>query len=111
MRRLKLELADLGNLGADLKIQGFSEQELASALGGAVPGLVHEDGVPELCETAVSRPGDIWRLGPHRIGCGDSRDATIVSALLAGAMPQLMVTDPPLWRRIRPGMAPPARRQ
>lgn len=60
-----------------------------------MPGLVHEDEVPELCETAVSRPGDIWRLGPHRIGCGDSRNATIVSALLAGAIPQLMVTDPP----------------
>jgi ParB-like nuclease domain len=92
---LKLELADLGKLGADLKILGFNEQELAAALGGAAPGLVHEDEVPKLGETAVSKQGDIWLLGPHRIGCGDSTEATVVSAVLAGALPQLMVTDPP----------------
>ena len=92
---LKLELADLGRLGADLKILGFNEQELAVALGGAAPGLVHEDEVPELGEIAISKQGDIWMLGPHRIGCGDSTNATVVSAVLAGALPQLMVTDPP----------------
>jgi ParB-like chromosome segregation protein Spo0J len=75
---LKLELADLGRLGADLKILGFNEQELAVALGGAAPGLVHEDEVPELGEIAISKQGDIWMLGPHRIGCGDSTNATVV---------------------------------
>jgi DNA modification methylase len=90
---LKLELADLGKLGTDLKILGFNEQELAVALGGA--GLVHEDEVPALGEAAVSRQGDIWLLGPHRVGCGDCTDADMVSAVLAGALPQLMVTDPP----------------
>jgi DNA modification methylase len=91
---LKLELTDLGRIGADLKILGFSEQELSVALGGS-GGLVHEDEVPDLSETAISKLGDIWMLGPHRIGCGDSRDVKIVSAVLAGALPQLMVTDPP----------------
>src|ERR1700686_1550887 len=71
---LKLELTDLGKLGADLKILGFSEPELAGALGGSAPGLVHEDEIPELGESAVSIPGDIWLLGPHRIGCGDCTD-------------------------------------
>src|ERR1700675_1608553 len=47
---LKLELTDLGKLGADLKILGFSEQELSVALGGSAPGLVHEDEIPELGE-------------------------------------------------------------
>jgi hypothetical protein len=92
---LKLELTDLGKLGADLKILGFSEQELAGALGGSAPGLVHEDEIPELGESAVSKPGDIWLLGPHRIGCGDCRNASAVSAVLGGVLPQLMVTDPP----------------
>jgi DNA modification methylase len=92
---LKLELTDLGKLGAELKILGFSEQELAGALGGSAPGLVHEDEIPELGESAVSKPGDIWLLGPHRIGCGDCTNASVVSAVLGAALPQLMVTDPP----------------
>jgi DNA modification methylase len=92
---LKLELADLGKLGADLKTLGFNEQELAAALGGQGTGLIPEDEVPELGEVAVTRAGDIWLLGPHRIGCGDCRNASLVSAVLAGARPQLMVTDPP----------------
>src|ERR1700674_4126789 len=50
---LKLELADLGKLGADLKILGFSEQELAVALGAPGSGLVPEDQVPELRAAAV----------------------------------------------------------
>ncbi len=92
---LKLELADLGKLGADLKILGFSEQELVVALGGLGPGLVPEDEVPDLGQVAVARPGDVWLLGPHRVGCGDCTDATMVSAVLGAALPQLMVTDPP----------------
>jgi DNA modification methylase len=92
---LKLELTDLGKLGADLKMLGFSEQELGIALGGLGTVLVPEDEVPELGEAAVSTPGDIWLLGPHRIGCGDCTDAVVVSAVLRGALPQLMVTDPP----------------
>jgi DNA modification methylase len=92
---LKLELADLTSLGAELKILGFNEQELAAALGTTVPGLVHEDEVPDLAETAISQPGDVWLLGAHRIGCGDCRDTKLVSAVLGSALPQLMVTDPP----------------
>src|SRR5450631_2070166 len=92
---LKLELADLSKLGADLQILGFNEQELAAALGAPGAGLVPEDEVPALGEVANSRPGDVWLLGPHRIGCGDCRDAATVSAVFAGAVPQLMVTDPP----------------
>jgi DNA modification methylase len=91
---LKLELTDLSKIGADLKILGFSEQELSVALGGSA-GLVHEDEVPGLGTSAVSRQGDIWLLGPHRVGCGDCTDAAAVSAVLGGALPQLMVTDPP----------------
>jgi DNA modification methylase len=92
---LKLELTELDKLGTDLKILGFSEQELAAALGAPGAGLTPEDEVPSLGEVAISRPGDVWLLGPHRVGCGDCRDASTVSAVLAGTLPQLMVTDPP----------------
>ena len=58
-------------------------------------GLTDEDEVPEVAEVAVSQPGDIWQLGPHRIACGDSRDADLVTVTFCGHVPQLMVTDPP----------------
>ena len=95
MEMLKLELADLSALGADLKPLGFSDEELAAALSPATGGLTDEDEAPPLQETPVSRLGDIWCLGPHRIACGDSTDAAAVEALLGSVKPMLMVTDPP----------------
>lgn len=94
LEMLRLELTDLSKLGADLKGLGFNEHELERALGGSV-GLVPEDAVPELTEAGVSKTGDIWLLGPHRIGCGDSTDAAFVSSVMGDGLPNLMVTDPP----------------
>ena len=51
--------------------------------------------MPEVEEQAVSRLGDVWVLGKHRLVCGDSTDHTDVGACLAGVKPHLMVTDPP----------------
>jgi DNA modification methylase len=92
---LSLELADLSTMGVDLSILGFTTKELAAALSSGTGGLTDENEVPAAADVAVSNPGDIWQLGPHRVACGDSRDAGLVQALLAGAVPQLMVTDPP----------------
>jgi DNA modification methylase len=57
--------------------------------------LTDEDEIPEIADISVSQPGDIWRLGSHRVACGDSRDESLVKALFAGTVPHLMVTDPP----------------
>lgn len=95
MEMLKLELTELSLLGADLSALGFNEKELATALNGAGAGLTDEDAIPDIAERAVSSLGDIWSLGSHRVACGDSTDANLVRALLLGASPQLMVTDPP----------------
>lgn len=93
---LKLELCDLSSLGADLSTLGFNEQELAAALrSGGSTGLTDEDAVPGLSDSTISAPDDIWCLGSHRVACGDSTDASTVRALLDGATPHLMVTDPP----------------
>lgn len=92
---LKLELADLKELGADLSLLGFDAKELAVAFGQATEGLTDENEIPKIEEVAVAAPGDVWCLGPHRIACGDSTDRSIVQKLLASASPQLMVTDPP----------------
>ncbi|QWG20703.1 site-specific DNA-methyltransferase [Bradyrhizobium sediminis] len=92
---LSLELADLSAMGANLSALGFTTKELAFAFSSVQGGLTDEDQIPEVAEVAISRPGDIWQLGPHRIACGDSRDEKLVEALFAGTVPQLMVTDPP----------------
>jgi DNA modification methylase len=92
---LSLELADLSAIGADLSMLGFTTKELSAALSRVKAGLTDEDEVPEVAEVAVSQPGDIWQLGPHRVACGDSRASGLVQALFAGTVPQLMVTDPP----------------
>jgi hypothetical protein len=54
-----------------------------------------ENAAPELSDTPVSRPGDLWCMGPHRLVCGDSTDEKTVKALLGSIRPNLMVTDPP----------------
>jgi DNA modification methylase len=93
---LRLELKDLAALGADLTLLGFSKQELAAALRPVdTLGLTDEDAVPERTAVPVTRTGDVWCLGPHRLCCGDATDAATVKALLGGAIPRLMVTDPP----------------
>lgn len=96
LEMLHLELKDLSALGADLSVLGFTKAEMAEALTPAdVGGLTDEDAVPELGERAVTKLGDTWCLGDHRVVCGDSTDAATVKGLLDGAAPVLMVTDPP----------------
>ena len=91
---LVLEVADLGTLGIDLVDLGFTGRELDDLLrqDGADP---REDAVPPVPAVPVSRLGDVWLLGPHRLICGDATDATTVGRVLNGVRPHLMVTDPP----------------
>jgi DNA modification methylase len=95
LKMLACEMKELSLLGADLKAFGFKKGELALALRPDVVGLTDEDAVPEILETTVSLPGDIWLLGSHCIACGDSTDVNLVKALFGTVVPQLMVTDPP----------------
>lgn len=53
------------------------------------------DDAPELRKKPRSKPGDIWQLGPHRVMCGSSTSPDDVARLLAGATPELLLTDPP----------------
>lgn len=92
---LHLELTDLQGAGYDLDLIGFGERELAELLAERTEGLTDPDDVPPLPETPVSRPGDLWMLGRHRLLCGDATTADDVARVLAGVQPHLMVTDPP----------------
>jgi DNA modification methylase len=95
LEMLKLELQDLSVLGADLSVLGFTKGELAAALRPSSMGLTDEDEVPAVQETAVTRRGDLWLLGDHRLLCGDATDQQAAAVVLGDAKPCLMVTDPP----------------
>jgi DNA modification methylase len=92
---LKVELADLGELGFDVGLTGFGDDELADLLAEETEGLTDPDDVPEPPADPVSVEGDVWVLGNHRIICGSSTDAHTVEKLLGPVKPHLMVTDPP----------------
>ena len=57
-------------------------------------GMTDPDEVPAPPAVPVSRLGDVWLLGRHRLICGDRTDATVVERVLAGVRPHLMITDP-----------------
>lgn len=91
---LKNELTDLAADFGDLI--GFSDEELAALLGiEATEGLTDEDEVPELPEEPITKPGDIWILGNHRLMCGDSTSIDAVEKLIDGNKVDLVFTDPP----------------
>ncbi|MES2531940.1 MAG: site-specific DNA-methyltransferase [Pseudomonadota bacterium] len=92
---LRIELGDLKADGFDLALTGFSIDELGEMFSEAHDGLTDPDDAPEAPATPVSKLGDLWVLGNHRLACGDSTDATVVERLLGTVKPNLMVTDPP----------------
>ena len=93
---LALELKDLQGAGYDLGFTGFDAGELKGLLeDGPAAGLTDEDAVLEPPADPVTKPGDLWVLGEHRLLCGDATVATDVERLLAGARPHLLVSDPP----------------
>jgi DNA modification methylase len=101
---LRLELGELADLGFDLALTGFEDEELARVLAQALEqGLTDPDEAPSLEERAIACEGDVWQLGRHRIACGSSTDAATVSRLLGDVRPHLMVTDPPYGVEYDPG--------
>ena len=95
---LRDEIAGLLAEDFDLTLLGITDEDLDALLqdpdlgDGATEG---EDDIPEPPEDPVSRQGDLWRLGNHRLLCGDATVATDVERVLNGTQPLLMVTDPP----------------
>lgn len=93
------ELAALQGEGFDLGLTGFNEDEISDLLDGAggdddePPG--DENEVPEVPARPVSRRGDVWILGNHRLICGDSTNLTDIERLAAGDQIECLWTDPP----------------
>ena len=92
---LPLELAELADLDFDLALTGFEPDELAAFLAEETEGLTDPDDVPEIPEEPVSKTGDLYLLGNHRLLCGDATNADDVKRLMDGKRATLMATDPP----------------
>jgi DNA modification methylase len=102
---LHLEMDDLATAGFDLALTGFSEDELEALLSVADDDDQDEsdshsadssgEEIPDIPVNPVSRPGDIWNLGPHRLICGDAADPVVIRQLMNGEQARLCFTSPP----------------
>jgi hypothetical protein len=93
---LAAEIADLDALGIDLTLAGFDAGEIGSLIdrhneGGS--GFTDE--APPLPEVPITRVGDLWCLGEHRLLCGDATREEDLSRVLAGGLADMVFTDPP----------------
>ena len=87
-------LKALADADFDELVTGFDMKEIEALISGAA-GEVAEDEVPEPPADPVTKPGDLWVLGEHRVLCGDATERDAYSQLLGGVKPTLLLTDPP----------------
>lgn len=93
---LALELGELGELGFDLDLVGFTDDEIAALMPVELePGLTDEDDAPEVGENPITVPGDVWVMGKHRLLCGDSTSVSDLEKLTDGQLVDMWLTDPP----------------
>ena len=93
---LALELSELSDDGFDLDLLGFSPEEITAFEVEEIPeGLTDEDSVPELPIEPVTKLGDVWLCGNHRVMCGDSTSIDAVDKLMDGNKADMVFTDPP----------------
>jgi len=98
---LALELKEL--MSADIEfsvdVTGFSIAEVDQLIDGLVPeepGDPADDDLSNMSEVpARCQPGDVWRMGRHRLVCGDALDPNVVSILMDGEKAEMVFTDPP----------------
>jgi DNA modification methylase len=95
---LRIELQAILDAGFDLDLTGFDTPEFDRILSSDIPQAnVFEDGsdIPRAGTTAISRPGDIWQCGKHRIGCGNARDQDFVARVRDDRAANVCFVDPP----------------
>jgi len=100
---LPVELSGLKEMDFDLGLLGFDPKELDRLLNtGRGEGLTDPDDVPPVPDEPVTKPGDLYLMGDHRLLCGDSSKPEDVDRLLGGAVIHLVNTDPPYNVRVEP---------
>jgi DNA modification methylase len=101
--RLVQELIELEKEAFDLNLLGFTTDELQELCGTDIaPGLTDPDEIPEPPDAAVTKPGDLWILGEHRLYCGDAGESGDVDRLLDGAEVHFANMDPPYNVKVEP---------
>jgi DNA modification methylase len=95
---LRIELQALQETEFDLSLVGFDDEELARLLAAAeepTTGLTDEDAAPDVAETPVTRSGELWTLGNHKLLIGDATKAADVARLMGSDSADLVFTDLP----------------
>jgi len=93
---LSVELSDLQASAFDLSLLGFSDAEMNKLMGGMENAKDDDFDVDaELQKPTLSKLGDLWLLGNHRLVCGDSTKPETYALLMDGKSANLVVTDPP----------------
>lgn len=96
--KLSLSIADLQGAAFDVSLTGFEPAELDALFKDTLEDGVKEDEFDvdgELQKPSITKTGDVWLLGRHRLICGDSTKAEIFTTLMDGKQANLVVTDPP----------------
>jgi DNA modification methylase len=92
----------LAELLADVTVDDAGLRRLLAQLAPPAAGLVDPDAVPAPPAAPITKAGDLWALGDHRLLCGDAASATDVDRLLDGTVVALAVTDPPYNVQLEP---------
>jgi DNA modification methylase len=96
--KLALLIADLQGADFDVSLTGFEPAELDALFKDSLKDGIHDDDFDvdaELQKPALTKQGDVWMLGQHRLICGDSTKADTFTLLMDGKLANLVVTDPP----------------
>ncbi|MDU6264670.1 MAG: site-specific DNA-methyltransferase [Anaerocolumna aminovalerica] len=96
--KLALLIADLQGADFDVSLTGFDPAELDALFKDSIKDGIHDDDFDvetELKKPPITKLGDVWTLGRHRLVCGDSTKANTFDLLMAGAKANLVITDPP----------------
>jgi DNA modification methylase len=89
------ELTLLKDLNFDLDLLGFDAEEIGRLLDASSEDAVDPDEAPALLDRTISKPGDLWICGDHRVLCGDARVLGDVERLLGSELADMCFTDPP----------------
>jgi hypothetical protein len=86
---LAVEIKELADAGFDVTLAGFDSKEIDDFLASLentseATTVAAEDPIPEAPTEAITQPGDLWLIGPHRLICGDCRERSLLSRLFEG---------------------------